>query len=260
MSRCYCRVLLGFLLLLMPATLAFASAQQEGESIHAPLNAGQVVEHLVQMNVRRVQALQSYQGVRIYRANYHGLGGTRAAEMIVRVAYASPGTKEFTVQSATGSKLIIDKVFKKLLDAEKEAVSEETQRRSALTDDNYRFALIGYNDGPSGEVYVLRVEPRTNDKFLYRGKVWVDASDFAVVRLEAEPAKNPSFWTRKTEIVHVYEKVGDFWLPASNHSVTAIRLGGHAELTIEYKDYEITVASERAGSSTPNSVSRGERR
>jgi hypothetical protein len=88
------------------------------------------------------------------------------------------------------------------------------------------------------------VEPRRKDKFLYRGRIWVDAGDFAVVRLKAEPTKNPSFWTRKADIEEVYTKVTDFWLPGYNHSVTAIRLGGHADLTIEYRNYEITDASQ----------------
>jgi hypothetical protein len=209
----------------------------------APLTAQEVVHNLVQMNLHRVQALHAYQGTRTYRVEYHGFPGTRSAEMVVNVKYLSPGTKDFIVQSATGSKLIIDKVFKKLLEAEKEALDAEIQRRSALTDDNYRFTLVGYESGFSGATYVLNVEPRTKDKFLYRGRIWVDAGDFAVVRLEAEPAKNPSFWTKKAEIVQVYMKVSDFWLPAYNHSVTAIRLGGQAELTIDYKDYEIMGAS-----------------
>lgn len=222
----------------------------------APLTAEQVVHNLVQMNLHRAQSLHEYQGTRTYRVEYHGFPGTRSAEMVVNVKYVSPGTKEFNVQAATGSQLILDKVFKKLLEAEKEALDAEIQRRSALTDENYRFTLIGYESGLSGATYVLRVEPRTKDKFLYRGRIWVDAEDFAVVRLEAEPAKNPSFWTKKAEIVQVYMKVSDFWLPAYNHSVTAIRLGGHAELTIEYKDYEITGTSRVSSSmilrSTPH--------
>lgn len=209
----------------------------------APLTAEQVVHNLDQMNLHRTQALRAYQATRTYRLEYHGFPGTRSAEMVVKVKYLSPGTKEFIVQSATGSKLIIDKVFKKLLEAEKEALDAETQRRSALTDDNYRFTMIAYENGSSGATYVLKVEPRTKDKFLYRGRIWVDAEDFAVVRVEVEPAKNPSFWSKKAEIVQVYMKVGDFWLPAYNHSVTAVRLGGHAEMTINYKDYEITGAS-----------------
>jgi len=69
---------------------------------------------------------------------------------------------------------------------------------SALTLENYRFQLVGYESGPFGAMYVLTVEPRKNEKYLYRGRIWVDADDFAVVRLEAEPAKNPSFWTKKS--------------------------------------------------------------
>jgi hypothetical protein len=233
-------------LLLILALWARVSAQPPTTALVAncaPLNAEQVVHNLVRLNRNRVQALHAYQGTRTYRAEYHGLPGARSAEMVVSMKYLSPGTKEFVVQSATGSKLIIDKVFKKLLETEKEAQDAENQRRSALTEDNYRFTLIGYESGPSGATYVLKVEPRTKDKYLYRGRIWVDAEDFAVVRLEAEPAKNPSFWTRKAEIVQVYMKVENFWLPAYNHSITAIRLGGHAELTIDYKDYKITGAS-----------------
>jgi hypothetical protein len=195
------------------------------------------------MNLYRAQALHSYQGSRTYRAEYHGFPGTRAAEMVVSVKYVS-GKKQFIVESSAGSGLIIDKVLKKLLEAEVEATDVERQRRSALTEDNYHFTLIGYESGSPDGTYVLRVEPRTEGKFLYRGRIWVDGQDFAVVRLEAEPAKNPSFWTKHTEIVQQYMKVGDFWLPARNHSISAIRLGGHAELTIEYKDYEITSASQ----------------
>jgi hypothetical protein len=234
------------LLLLQVVLCQTALAQQPDTSSanRSSLTAEQVVRNLVQMNLQRAQSLHGFQGTRTYRAEYHGFGGARTAEILVNVKYLCPGTKEFTIESATGSKLIIDRVFKKLLEAEIEALDPEIQRRSALTEDNYRFTLIGYETGTSGAKYVLEVEPRTNDKFLYRGRIWVDADDFAVVRLEAEPAKNPSFWTKKAEIVQEYRKVHDFWLPATNRSVSAIRLGGRADLTINYKDYEITGASQ----------------
>jgi hypothetical protein len=236
----------GFAILLLMILWQPASAQQTDHPSTAngsPLTAAEVVQNLVQMDLNREQALYAYQGTRTYRVEYHGFPGTRSAEMVVNVRYLSPETKEFVIQSVAGSKLIIDKVFKKLLAAEKEALDVKMQRRSALNEENYLFALIGCEKGASGVNYVLKVEPRTKDRFLYRGQIWVDAEDFAVVRLEAEPAKNPSFWTGKAEIVQQYRKVSDFWLPAYNHSVTDIRLGGQAELTIDYKDYEITDAS-----------------
>ena len=100
--------------------------------------------------------------------------------------------------------------------------------------------MVGYESIASRRMYVLTVEPKTKSKFLFRGRIWVDANDFAVVRLEAEPAKNPSFWTKSSQIEQSYKKVNDFYLPQRNHSVSSIRIGGRAELTIEYQNYDIT--------------------
>jgi hypothetical protein len=129
-----------------------------------------------------------------------------------------------------------------MLQTEKDAVTEENQKRVALNQDNYRFTLAGYETTQTSPCYVLSVEPRTDNKLLYRGRIWVDAQDFAVARIEAAPAKNPSFWTKETKVEQVYAKVGDFWLPLSNRSSSEIRLGGHASFTIEYQDYQITAA------------------
>lgn len=239
-------VAFGVLSLMVPAILwqCAGAHQADASSLpdQAPLAAEQVIHNLAQMNLHRDRALHAYHATRTYQVEYHGVFGTKSAKIVVGVTYLSPGKKEFVIQSETGSKLIIDKVLKKLLEAEEEESRPEVEQQSALTDANYRFTLIGHENGFSGEAYVLEVEPRRTDKFLYHGRIWVDAGDFAVVRLRAEPTKNPSFWTRKTDIDEVYTKVSDFWLPARNHSITAIRLGGHAELTIEYTNYEITDA------------------
>ena len=219
-----------------------ANAQQPGGFslvTNPPLLTEQIIENLVKRNIERAQALHAYSGTRIYQVKYRGFPSGRSAEMVVDVKFQSPDTKKFTIRSATGSKMIIDKVFKKLLQAEKEALAIEAQKRAALNGDNYKFTLVGYENTPSGLMYVLTVEPKTKDKFLYQGRIWVDAGDFAVTRLAAEPAKNPSFWTKDSEIEQVYMKVSEFWLPVRNHSITEIRLGGTAELTILYSDYRI---------------------
>jgi hypothetical protein len=227
-------------LLVLASTGLGQSATGEG---HNPaLNVEQVVNNLVQKNFERSEALRSYQGTRVYRLEYHGFPGSRDAEMVVDVKYQSPATKEFTVRSETGSKLLIDRVFKKLLQSEKEALGEENQKRTALNPENFLFTMTGYEVTPDGPVYILAIEPRAKNKFLYRGRIWVDGNDFAVKRIEGEPAKNPSFWTKDTKIEQVYTKVNDFWLPALNRSASTIRLGGHANFSIEYKNYQITAA------------------
>jgi len=223
-----------------------APAQSSNAVVIEPriaLTSEQVVNKLVQRNLERARALGAYQGTRIYRLEHHGFPGSRSAEMTVAVEYRSPATKQFSIQSETGSRLLIERVFHKLLQSEKEALTEENQARVALNKDNYRFTLVGYENTPTGSCYILSVEPLTKNKLLYRGRIWVDAADFAVVRIEAAPAKNPSFWTKETRIEQAYTKVGDFWLPLSNRSSSAIRLGGHAYLTIDYQDYRITAAT-----------------
>jgi hypothetical protein len=71
-------------------------------------------ENLVRMNLERAQGPHAYRRTRIYRVEYRGFPTTCSAEMVVDVKYQSPGTKELTIQSATGSRIIIDKVFKRL--------------------------------------------------------------------------------------------------------------------------------------------------
>ncbi|MBZ5616042.1 MAG: hypothetical protein LAO23_18715 [Acidobacteriia bacterium] len=205
----------------------------------APLSVDQVVNNLARRDAERAQALGHYESIRVYRLTYIGFPGNREAEMTVEAAYDSPSTKRFQIISQSGSNLIISRVFKRLLESEKEAAEPEMHARTLLNRDNYDLALIGFEPSEPGGQYVLAVYPKTRSKYLYRGKVWVDGTDFAVTRIDAEPAQNPSFWTKKSEIHHEYMKVQDFWLPRRNESVSYIRLGGRATLTIEYKDYRV---------------------
>lgn len=207
-------------------------------SLGEQLTAEQVAIRLEEKNQERALALRQVEGSRIYHMHYQGLG-TKDAQMKVQMDFEAPANKRFTVVSQDGSKFIIDHVFKKLMQSEQEATGEENRRRTALSRENYEFSLVAYEPNPEGGCYVLRVSPRTKNKFLYRGKIWVDAKDFAVTSIQAEPAASPSFWITKTEIAHQYVKVGDFWLPAQNRTESQIRFGGRASLTIEYTNYKI---------------------
>lgn len=221
---------------------AAAQAGSSNPTAKSSLTVDQVVSRMEQKNRERAEALRKFRGVRVYRMEYHGFFSNREAEMTVNLDYTAPADKVFTVVSQSGTKFVIDHVFNALLDGEKEATSAENQRRTALSSENYNFTLARADDSRDPAHYVLNVIPRTDNKFLYRGKVWIDARDFAVTQVEAELSKSPSFWIKKSEIRHRYEKVGDFWLPAENKTESSIRLGGHAILSIEYKDYEITDA------------------
>lgn len=224
--------------------------------IESRMNLSQVLDSLIEKNTERADALQKYQGRRLYTLDYKGFPSNFHAEMVVDMEYDAPATKQFKIVSQSGPQWLVDKVLKRLLDAEMESMSEENRAHVALTPSNYQFSQLEHQDGADSCSYSLAVEPKIPSKLLYRGRIWVDSRDFAVCRIEAEPSKNPSFWIKKTDIHHAYLKVGDFWLPAKNESVSQVRGGGRAVLTIQYQKYEILAARGlKSSEPSPSSVS-----
>jgi hypothetical protein len=218
------------------ASPAFAQA-------HGPTNVSvaQIVGQMEHHNRSQAEALKHYQAVRSYEAEYHGFATTIEGKMEVEVNFDASAGKSFRIVSQSGSKLLCEKVLKRAIDSEKEA--SQDRGATALTPANYRFQLIGsdvLNGRPS---YILYVEPLKETKFLYRGKIWVDATDFAVAKIEAGPAKSPSFWISRTLIRYTSAKTGDFWLPQLSRSETKVRIGGTALLTIDYGTYQIVAAT-----------------
>ena len=239
-----------FLVSLLCTALFVSAAAAFDDSIqpcsHAlNLTAEQVSQRLAAKNAERAQHLQGFEGERHYSLDYTGFPSSRSAEMKVNVSYLAPGTKQFTVVSESGSKLILNRVLHRLLESEQESSSDESNRTAtALTTANYHFALRGCDASAGRDSYVMDVEPLQETKFLYRGTVWIDATDFAVVRIDAEPAKNPSFWIKKSEIHHQYQKIGEFYLPSSNETVSDVRLGGRSVLKIRYENYRVQASGE----------------
>jgi len=220
-------------------------------TVSAPLTADEVINQVVRMNEVRAKALESYSSLRTYHLECHCLSHKKA-DMVVRTDYRAPNKKEFTIVSESGSGTVRDRVFKKLLEAEQESMRDKNQQHTAITPENYTFELSEYTKTDTDEFYVLDAQPRSKNKFLFRGHIWVDAKDFAITRVEGEPAVNPSWWTVKTDFKRTYQKIGDFWLPESNESETKVRVFGTAELTIEYREYQITQTGSGTVASSPN--------
>ena len=223
------------LLAVCVASLFSTFALADADPAPPALPVNDIVSRLLLHNAQRTASLSKFTSVRTYDVSYNGFPHKQAS-MKVTATY-DHGHKSFNVISETGSKLLLDHVLHKLLTSEQEA--DATRSQTSLTRDNYDFALIGSESKDERPCYLLQVTPKRKNKYLYNGKVWVDAADFAVIHVEAHPAVNPSFWISSTNIEHRYGKVGAFWLPLSNRSVTKVRIGGQAVLTINYADYKL---------------------
>jgi hypothetical protein len=211
----------------------------------ARLSAGEIVARLLEKNQERLVALERYESERTYRVEYKGAGGEHHAEIKVRAEYTGPDHKRLTVVSESGSKLICDKVLRRLVESEQEATAQSNRMQTTLGPGNYDAELVGEEMValPGGPVraWVLRVTPKVNNKFTYRGKVWVSADDYATVKIQGEPAKNPSWWINRASFESVYLRRGNMWLPATNVSSSHLRIGGEATLTIAYGTYPVVV-------------------
>ena len=200
------------------------------------LSAIEIVELMQRYNRAQIEGLKHYEALRHYHVEYRGLT-TLDAKMDVEVKYDAATGKSFRIVSQSGSSLLCNKVLKRAVDSEKEAAQDKGA--TALNPANYRFLLSGSESLGGRPAYILDVTPLTASKFLYRGKIWVDAMDFALVKMETEPAKSPSFWISRTLIHYSSAKAGAFWLPHEVRSETKVRIGGTAMLTIDNESYKV---------------------
>lgn len=230
----------------LPALLVLAFASPlSPQTLSAPdpalPSADQIVSRMQEHEARQRNELKHYQAVRHYQVQYKGIVSL-SGSMDVEITYDEASGKSFRILSQSGSKLLCDKVLKRAVESEEEASRD--RQSTALTPANYRFQLAGTGKFDGRPSYILHVEPLRDGKFLYRGKVWVDAAQYAVEKIEVEPAKNPSFWISSTQIESTNAETDGVWLPQKNRSESKIRVGGTAVLTIDYGAYRLALTGQ----------------
>jgi negative regulator of sigma E activity len=223
------RVLLTALLL-FPASSVIAS-----DDSPTPPTAEEIVNRMAAHDLARQGSMAGYAGMRRYvleNLHFH-----KRAEMLVQVQGDRDGTKHFEIISEDGWKAAHKHVLHKMLESESETSRPEMRVSTKLIPENYDFALIGTELVGGRPAYVLEINPKRNEKYLFRGRIWVDAEDYALARVEGKPAKKPSFWTKTVDFVQIYQKCGPLWFPLSTQSVTEAHLFGTTDVSIEYFDY-----------------------
>jgi hypothetical protein len=213
-------------IILVSALAAFAGEMSKQE---------EVVARMIEQDQVRQSALKTYSVM----CRYSLQNKSRKADMLVRWSHTPDGVKQFEIISESGDGGVRSHVFHKLLEAEVEASRPAQRGQLLISPSNYSFEFVGEETVEDRSAYVFDLEPRNDSKYLTRGRIWIDAVDYAVIRVSGAPAHNVSFWTKKVNFVQSYQKQGGLWLMTANHSVTDARLFGLADLTIEYYDYQL---------------------
>jgi len=200
-----------------------------------PPSLDEILKNLLAADARRRAELRGYTSVR-----YYSVENTRfhvKATMKVRLTVDADGAKTFTVLETTGPGPIRKLVFQRMLDTETKASAKADQAASRISPDNYTFRLLESTTLNGRPCYVLQADPKSDNPVLIRGRVFIDATDFAVTRIDGAPAKKPSAWVIRTKFVHDYSKHGAQYLADLNRSDSDIRLFGHSTTEIRYTDY-----------------------
>ena len=221
--------------LLLSAFLLMSALPVAAQDSTTNSTTDQIVSRMTAHDLARQSSIEGYAGMRRYvleNQKYH-----KRAEMLVQVQGDKDGTKHLEVVSEDGWKAAHKHVLHKMLESEMEVSRPEKRVSARLIPENYDFALVGTELVAGRTAYVLEVRPKRNEHYLFEGRIWVDAEDYALVRAEGKPAKKPSFWTKSIHFVQIYQKCGPVWFPVSTQSVTEARLVGTTDVSIEYFDY-----------------------
>jgi hypothetical protein len=205
------------------------------------LTGDEVIAKMLERSRLRNEQLKRYSAVRTYEIR--NLDGKLAAQAVVRVDYQAPDKKTFNKTSEKGSGIVRHLVFDRLIQSESETSSGREHHDSAITAANYTFTLAGEEEAGLYHCFVLEVTPKRKEKYLFEGRIWINAEDFAIVKITGHPAKKPSFWINRADFVRQYQKIEGFWLPCRDVTSVEVKIYGRKTFTVDHQQYMVNPAN-----------------
>ena len=145
------------------------------------------------------------------------------------------GGFHYTVVNEGGSDLIRKRVFRSMLEDEEQIFANGDVTRSSFTPTNYDLSPAQASEPGLAKLFA---RPKRKDVTLIDGAIYITDTDADLVRVEGQLAKNPSFWTRRVDVVRQYARVAGLRVPIRVESTAQIRFAGTSTMTMTY-DYEV---------------------
>jgi outer membrane lipoprotein-sorting protein len=159
----------------------------------------------------------------------------KKSEVTAEVSFVPPNVKKYEIKQTEGSGLG-ERIVRRMLDGETQIVKDYGSTDYTVA--NYDFGLEGEELLDGHRCYVIALSPKRKDKTLLRGNIWVDAATFRVRRMEADPAKSPSWWLKDPHVIFTYGDVDGMWLQTASEFTTSVRIFGRHTMTSHDVKYE----------------------
>lgn len=223
--------------------LASLAGAQNGK---ATPDVDTIVAHMIAARQENQSRMRSY----VIKRDYQLLDKQEQpkAQVIASIAYQPPNQKQYNIESSSGG--IGGKVLRDIVQKETETTQEDS--RKEISPRNYEFQLAGQEIVDGRNCYVVSLTPRRDEKDLIRGKIWVDAVDYRIHRLEGNPAKSPSWWIRDLHILVVFASVDGMWLRTFTQAVADVRFKG--KYVMQSRDVEYRSATQTASRQRRNAT------
>ena len=170
-----------------------------------------------------------------------------AAEMIVKTIYRKGSGKSYTILSQSGSALLRSEVLGTLLENE-ERMSQPGNVETALIDSaNYEMKVASdpHRELSGRDCLVVLLFPRRTSPYLFKGTLWVDAKNYAIVQLEGTASKSPFFLASAAQVLRRYDDVSGFPMATHAKAVSNSALLGQTVVKIDYTDYQVDLLQPR---------------
>lgn len=205
------------------------------------LDIGTIVRGVDASVKSRIDRLAGYTATEHY-AVFRGKDEAHpAAEMLVKTTYNKQTGKSYEILSQSGSSLWRNEVLRTLLDNEKR-MSQPGNVGTALIDSaNYEMTLdANPRDSLNGRnCLVLDITPRRNSEYLFKGRLWVDAQDFAIVQLKGTASKSAFFLASAAEVSRQYDEMDQLPMATHAQAVSGSALLGQTVVKIDYTNYQL---------------------
>lgn len=229
--------------LLLTLTGSIAAQPEPATSAPALQSSGaglqQILEHMEAVQTHNPARFRPYvltRQYRFYQADAKELQRDPKSEVLAEVSFTPPNMKTFDILETHGSGRGAS-VVKHMLEGESE-LSKDIGRNE-ISRANYNFTLLGESTADGRHCYILGLAPKREDHTLFKGRAFIDAENFHILRVEGQPAKSPSWWLKSSYVVLRFAEVAGLWLPVATEGTGEVRIFGRFTLASQKVDLRL---------------------
>jgi hypothetical protein len=179
---------------------------------------------------------------------FRGHGDAKqVADTVVETTFRKESGKTYRIISQSGSSFWRSEVLNRLLENER-LMSKPGNVETALIDSsNYEMTLDKnsiqtLNDR---QCVVLDISPRRSSEYLFKGELWVDSHDYAIVQLKGIAGKSAFFLTGAAEVTRSYTKLDNVPMATHAEAISGSTLLGQTTVKVDYANYKLNLISAR---------------